>query len=706
MRSLHPGRLTLAAGMHRRRRVGARRRCRVRRFPRFASAAALTAACDAGLATLLGRVRKLEKHPPDARWLAAWDDLNAAIEDASAPISLLEQRPSRQGDPRRGAGVQPALVRVRLDRSARTRRSTARCSEVQPRDAIEREFVKFAREGFEDSGVGAGAGRSRERAKQLSDRIAELRQAVRRAHPRRQRQGRRLPVDDLAGVAGDRLEGEAARRRRSGAARPRLPDPRSRCCERAEKASTRELLLRAKLNEGGEANLALLGRDRRGCAATTRASSACRPLPTSSCAGAWSRTAATTARFLERGAAPPSRRASCATSTSCATPRRATSARRLRRRSSSAGTSPTTPSGCGASATASTRRRSGRTSRPRRASRFVMRIAERMLGIRYTPVAAQPLARRTSAPSPSATRRPASRWRRSTSTSTRARASSTTPRSGRCAARRRATGACRRRRWSSTWTGKGLTLDELETLLHEMGHALHNNLSATRYAQQVERERAVGLRRGAVADARGLGLRQAGAEAVRRGLPGLPAGARRDDRARRASRATSARGVRIARQLLLRHLRPGALHRARRPSRWRSGAGWKARRRSATSPARGFRPASPHIAGGLCGGLLWLSLEPGGRPRPAHRVRATTGSIRSVGARYRRYGAGAGPAAAAARAGARVPRPRDELEGVLRRPARAEPAAQVDARALRLRSRRAASARRAPASHGPSAPSP
>jgi thimet oligopeptidase len=31
---------------------------------------------------------------------------------------------------------------------------------------------------------------------------------------------------------------------------------------------------------------------------------------------------------------------------------------------------------------------------------------------------------------------------------------------------------------------KGLTLEELETLLHEFGHALHNNLSATRWSAQ------------------------------------------------------------------------------------------------------------------------------------------------------------------------------------------------------------------------------
>ena len=31
---------------------------------------------------------------------------------------------------------------------------------------------------------------------------------------------------------------------------------------------------------------------------------------------------------------------------------------------------------------------------------------------------------------------------------------------------------------------KGLTLEEIETLLHELGHAVHNNLSATRHALQ------------------------------------------------------------------------------------------------------------------------------------------------------------------------------------------------------------------------------
>ena len=65
---------------------------------------------------------------------------------------------------------------------------------------------------------------------------------------------------------------------------------------------------------------------------------------------------------------------------------------------------------------------------------------------------------------------------------------------------------------------KGLTLDELETLLHEFGHALHNTLSTTRYATMAGTSVKTRLRRGAVADARGVGLRRQGAGAVPAGL--------------------------------------------------------------------------------------------------------------------------------------------------------------------------------------------
>jgi len=48
-------------------------------FPRYASAAALTSACDSGLADAARRVKTLEKHTPDSRWLSVWDDLNASF---------------------------------------------------------------------------------------------------------------------------------------------------------------------------------------------------------------------------------------------------------------------------------------------------------------------------------------------------------------------------------------------------------------------------------------------------------------------------------------------------------------------------------------------------------------------------------------------------------------------------------------------------
>ena len=271
-------------------------------------------------------------------------------------------------------------------------------------------------------------------------------------------------------------------------------------------------------------------------------------------------------------------------------PRRATSARRSRRPGSSAGTSASTPSGCGASASASTTRRSGRTSRPRRASRFVMRIAERMLGVRYTPVPRDALARG---------RAGLRRQRRE-------------DRQGAGDALRRSLSARGKYNHAAVWPLRsaatrdqrlpqaalvvnldrhGLTLGELETLLHEFGHALHNNLSATRYAQQASEnvqwdfvEAPSQMLEDWVYDKKVLKLFAEVCPACQ------PVPDEMIDQARVArdfGKGTAGRAPAPVRQLTTwRSTAPT------RPIRWRCGARWKARRRSATSPARGFRPAS------------------------------------------------------------------------------------------------------------------
>ena len=161
---------------------------------------------------------------------------------------------------------------------------------------------------------------------------------------------------------------------------------------------------------------------------------------------------------------------------------------------------------------------------PEESLRFVMRIAERMLGIRYTPV-------------------PATLWHEdvrafAVSDAKTGKALATLyvdlyPREGKfnhAAVWPLRSAATRDQRLPQAalvvnMDRKGLTLGELETLLHEIGPRAAQQPVGDALCAAVERERAMGLRRGAVADARGLGLRQEGAEAVRRGLPCVQAGA-------------------------------------------------------------------------------------------------------------------------------------------------------------------------------------
>ena len=91
---------------------------------------------------------------------------------------------------------------------------------------------------------------------------------------------------------------------------------------------------------------------------------------------------------------------------------------------------------------------------------------------------------------------------------------------------------------------KGLNHEELETLLHEYGHVLHGVLSKTRYVDQSRHVGEARLRRGAVADVRGVGAARRATGTVCADLSDLPATDKDADRP--ARRGTQVR----ARQLL------------------------------------------------------------------------------------------------------------------------------------------------------------
>jgi thimet oligopeptidase len=223
-------------------------------FPTFANAAAMNAACQRGLAGARVRVKALEKRRPDAGWLAASDDLNAFIEDAYYPISVLGNlhpdkalRDAAQACDLKWQDFSSSLgLNEKLYRVARR---------VQARDDIDREALRNTLEGFEDAGVALPAAQ-RPKAKKLADRITALgldfdkniRDATTRVA---------FTEAELKGVP-DSVWKEAPRdgegRLLLGLDYPSyLP-----VVQYAEDAAARERMWRAKSNEGGEANLKLL----------------------------------------------------------------------------------------------------------------------------------------------------------------------------------------------------------------------------------------------------------------------------------------------------------------------------------------------------------------------------------------------------------------------------------------------------------------
>ena len=223
-------------------------------FPRFADGAALAADCEARLADAGQRLSVLERRPADARWLAAWDDFNAWVEDVSGPVNLIEnvhpdkaQRDAAQACTLRWTEFASALGQnERLYRAAKA---------APVRDAADRALRTVAVDGFEDSGVGLPT-EKRARAKALNDQIAALGQQF---EQRIRDAGIKVAFapEELAGVPEtvwrDKPRDDAGRVLLGLDSPTYVP-----VIERADRAATRERMWRAKYAEGGPDNLRTL----------------------------------------------------------------------------------------------------------------------------------------------------------------------------------------------------------------------------------------------------------------------------------------------------------------------------------------------------------------------------------------------------------------------------------------------------------------
>lgn len=225
------------------------------RFPQYNDAAQVDAACDSGLRGARLRLAQLERHRASARWLAAYDDLNAYNEDAAGPLYLLV---NVHPDKAVRDAAQACTLRWQdfLSSLGQNEKLYRAALKVHPADAVDREFLRDVRETFEDAGVGLPKAQ-RARAKQIVDRITDLGQQFDR-NLREDATRVALTADELRGVPDNVWKD--ARRDDEGRYLLGLDYPTYLpVLQRGEDASARERMWRAKTNQGGDANLKLLG---------------------------------------------------------------------------------------------------------------------------------------------------------------------------------------------------------------------------------------------------------------------------------------------------------------------------------------------------------------------------------------------------------------------------------------------------------------
>ena len=223
-------------------------------FPTFQSAAALQSYCDNGLARAKAALRALERHPADAQWLAAYDDLNALLEDWSGPVYLLSNVHSERTirDAAEVCELRWQDFTSSLGQNATLYAAAARLKERDPINAL---LLKTLREDFEDAGVSLPP-EERKRAKEINDRVTALGQEFER-NIRDANVQLSFSVEQLRGVP--EAMWRDAKRNDQGQVLLGLDTPTyMSVMQGASDATTRERMWRAKTDEGGAPNLKLL----------------------------------------------------------------------------------------------------------------------------------------------------------------------------------------------------------------------------------------------------------------------------------------------------------------------------------------------------------------------------------------------------------------------------------------------------------------
>jgi thimet oligopeptidase len=224
-------------------------------FPDFKSAAEVKQACDSGLSGAQTRLKALEGRPASPTWIAQYDVFYSWVEDAHGPVEFIGNvhPDQRVRDAAEACELRWQDFLTTLGQSAKLYRA-AKAS--PPADDIDREALRVTLEGFEDSGVGLKAV-DQLRAKRLANRISELGQKFEK-NVRDSKTRLAFKPAELVGVPEQVLK--AARRDTRGRVLLGLDYPTYfPVMEHAESALTREKMWRAKMNEGGQGNLKLLG---------------------------------------------------------------------------------------------------------------------------------------------------------------------------------------------------------------------------------------------------------------------------------------------------------------------------------------------------------------------------------------------------------------------------------------------------------------